>query len=80
MPSGELTCGLKFFSFGLPVISSPPVVMKRVYQSTAASEKSLAPMKEQPATSSVWSFCAAALNSSQVLAGCRPAASNRSLR
>ena len=50
-------------------MSTPPVVMKRVYQSTVASEKSLAPMKLQPATSPLFSFWAAALNSSQVLAG-----------
>lgn len=61
-------------------MSLPPVVMKRVYQSTVASEKSLAPMKLQPATSAELSFWAAALNSSQVAAGFRPAASNKSFR
>ena len=72
---------MKFFCFGSPVISLPPVVMKRVYQSTVASEKSLAPMKLQPATSSLWSFIAASLKSSQVFgAAAGPAASNRSLR
>ena len=39
---------------GLPVISWPPIVINRAYQSIVASEKSLSPMKLQPATSPVW--------------------------
>jgi len=79
-PSGELICGMKFPSLGSPLIRLPPVVTKRVYQSTVASEKSLAPMKLHPATSSLCNAWAAAMNSSHVEAGWRPASSNRSLR
>ena len=78
--SGLFRLGMKSLVAGLPDMSWPPVVMNRVYQSTVASEKSLAPMKLTPATSSVFSAWAAAIISSQVVAGCRPAASNRSLR
>ncbi len=79
-PSAEATFGLKSLVPGEPVIRVPPMVMKRVNQSTVASEKSLAPMKDAPATSPVCSFTAASWNSSQVVAGLRPAASKRSLR
>jgi hypothetical protein len=73
--------GLKFFVFGEPLMSFPPTVVNRVYQSTRKSETSPDfAIIELPATPPVLSFCAAVRYWPHVFGTARPASLRRSSR